>query len=508
MSIFQGMKWTRSFIGLSSAALVAISIFVTVHYVAQARENAPTIRVENTPVNRDARLGTSFAPIVKKAAPSVVNIYSTRFVTERPRQTNPFFRQFFDDPFQGADRTRTRKEESLGSGVIISPDGYILTANHVVDGADEVKVAIGGDKKEYSATIIGKDAATDVAVLKIDATHLPAVTLGDSDQLEVGDLALAIGNPYGVGQTVTVGIVSALGRSGLHLNAYEDFIQTDAAINPGNSGGALIDAEGRLIGINTAMLSDSGGYQGIGYAVPVNMARHVMERLISGGKITRGYLGIMPEDIDAGLAQGFNLPNQNGALIGDVIANTPAAKAGIQSGDVILSLNGKAISGEEDLIVNISELEPGTQATLKLIRDNVSKTVVATLGKLPETADSNPVRPIHTSSGTNKTDALDGVKVQDLDSSIRAQLNFSIPATVHGPIVTEVARNSNAADAGLQPADIIVEINHQPVTNSDDAVRLCIAAKSDQILVKIWRSMSNDIGRTRFLSVDNTKRPK
>ncbi|HEY5041874.1 MAG TPA: DegQ family serine endoprotease [Verrucomicrobiae bacterium] len=502
------MKWTRSFIGLSSAALVAISIFVTVHYVAQARENAPTIRVENTPVNRDARLGTSFAPIVKKAAPSVVNIYSTRFVTERPRQTNPFFRQFFDDPFQGADRTRTRKEESLGSGVIISPDGYILTANHVVDGADEVKVAIGGDKKEYSATIIGKDAATDVAVLKIDATHLPAVTLGDSDQLEVGDLALAIGNPYGVGQTVTVGIVSALGRSGLHLNAYEDFIQTDAAINPGNSGGALIDAEGRLIGINTAMLSDSGGYQGIGYAVPVNMARHVMERLISGGKITRGYLGIMPEDIDAGLAQGFNLPNQNGALIGDVIANTPAAKAGIQSGDVILSLNGKAISGEEDLIVNISELEPGTQATLKLIRDNVSKTVVATLGKLPETADSNPVRPIHTSSGTNKTDALDGVKVQDLDSSIRAQLNFSIPATVHGPIVTEVARNSNAADAGLQPADIIVEINHQPVTNSDDAVRLCIAAKSDQILVKIWRSMSNDIGRTRFLSVDNTKRPK
>src|SRR5665213_1297841 len=502
------MKLTRSFIGLSSAALAAISVLVTVHYVARAKENAPTIHVENTPVNRDARLGTGFAPIVKKAAPSVVNIYSTRFVTERPMQMNPFFRQFFGNQFQGDDRERTRKEESLGSGVIISPDGYILTANHVIESADEVKVAIGGDKKEYTATIIGKDADTDVAVLKIDADNLPAVTLGDSGQLEVGDLVLAIGNPFGVGQTVTVGIVSALGRSGLHLNHYEDFIQTDAAINPGNSGGALIDAEGRLIGINTAMLSDSGGYQGIGYAVPVNMARHVMERIISGGKITRGYLGIMPEDIDAGLAQGFNLPNQNGALIGDVIANTPAAKAGIQSGDVILSLNGKAISGEEDLIVNISELEPGTQATLKLIRDNVSKTVVATLGKLPETADSNPVRPIHTSSGTNKTDALDGVKVQDLDSSIRAQLNFSIPATVHGPIVTEVARNSNAADAGLQPADIIVEINHQPVTNSDDAVRLCIAAKSDQILVKIWRSMSNDIGRTRFLSVDNTKRPK
>jgi serine protease Do len=500
------MKLTKHFIGLSSAALAAILVLVTAHYVARAKESAPTIHVENTPVNRDARLGTSFAPIVKKAAPSVVNIYSTRFITERPMQMNPFFRQFFGQQFQGDDRERTRKEESLGSGVIISPDGFILTANHVVSDADEIKVAIGDDKKEYPARIIGKDAATDVAVLKIDADNLPAVTLGDSEQLEVGDIVLAIGNPFGVGQTVTVGIVSALGRSGLHLNAYEDFIQTDAAINPGNSGGALIDAEGRLIGINTAMLSDSGGYQGIGYAVPINMARHVMERLISGGKITRGYLGIVPEDIDAGLALGFSLPNQNGALIGDVEPDSPAAKAGIKSGDVVLSVNGKAISGEEDLRVTISELEPGTMATLKIIRNGTDKTIVATLGKLPEMADNNPSRPIRSNSVTNKTDALDGVTVQDLDPQFRAQIGS--PATLHGAIVTEVARNSNAADADLQRGDVIIEINHQPVTNADDAVRLCKAATGEAILVKIWRNMGDNVGRTRFLSVDNTKRPK
>src|SRR5208283_4928605 len=241
--------------GIAGALVVAGLFFLT----SWAGETEPAIKVETAPVNRDARLGASFAPVVKKAAPSVVNIYSTHIVHIRPMRNpffaDPFFRQFFGGQFPDNGRGHTRREQSLGSGVIISPDGYILTANHVVDGADEIEVAIADNKKEFTARVVGTDPPTDVAVLKINAKDLPAITLGDSDQLQVGDIVLAIGNPFRVGQTVTMGIVSALGRSGLGFNGYEDFIQTDAAINPGNSGGALVDVEGRLVGINTAIIS-------------------------------------------------------------------------------------------------------------------------------------------------------------------------------------------------------------------------------------------------------------
>ena len=504
------MKLTQTFIGISSAALVLAGVVTTVHFVARAQDSAPAIRVESTPVDRDPRLGTSYAPIVKKAAPSVVNIYTTRFVKERvmgnPFFNDPLFRHFFGD--QGEDsgsgvHVRTHKEQSLGSGVIVSPDGFILTANHVVAGADVVKVALSDSRREYTAKVIGRDEATDVAVLKINATDLHAITLADSDLLEVGDVVLAVGNPFGVGQTVTMGIVSALGRSGLGFEGYEDFIQTDAAINPGNSGGALVDAEGRLVGINTAIISPSGGNNGIGLAVPIDIARTVMNQLLKNGKITRGYLGILPEDVEQGEAQQFKLPDMNGALVGDVTSDSPAGKAGIQAGDVIEAINGKQVMGAENLKITVSLMEPGSKVDLKVIRNGSEMTVPVTLGKLPEQEADNSAP--DTNSGTvaaPQLDLLDGVTVADIEPSIRRELR--IPSDIHGALVSDVDHNSNAADGGLGRGDIILEINRQTVGSADEAIKLCHGAKGDQIVLKIWRRIGNFSG-TRYLSVDNTK---
>ncbi len=287
---------SRSAVGVLAATTgaAAMVIFLS-HFSLWARDAGPSIKVDAKPIVRSAMAGTSYAPVIKKVAPSVVNIYSTMTVP-----VSPFFRRFYGNP--NGNRPLTRQETSLGSGVIVSPNGYILTANHVVDGAEKIKVAMGkNENKQFTATVVGADPATDVAVLKIDANNLPAVTLGDSGQVEVGDVVLAVGNPFGVGQSVTLGIVSALGRRSPEAarNDIQNFIQTDAAINPGNSGGALVDAEGRLIGINTMIETSSSGNEGVGFAVPVNLARTVMEHLVAGGKFTRGYLGIQ----DAGFGR-------------------------------------------------------------------------------------------------------------------------------------------------------------------------------------------------------------
>jgi serine protease Do len=501
------IKPFSGFISAIAGALLVVGLF---HLTLWGKDSAPNITVSATPVNRDARLGTSFAPIVKKAAPSVVNISSTVIVRDRARQNplfnDPRFRQFFGNRFpdQGDESEHSHKAESLGSGVIISPDGYILTANHVVEGADEIEVNVAGSKKNYTAKVIGTDPPTDVAILKIEATGLPAITLADSDLLEVGDVVLAIGNPFGIGQTVTMGIVSALGRSGLAgFNQYQDFIQTDAAINPGNSGGALVDAEGRLVGINTAIISRSGGNQGVGFAVPIDMARRVVERLISGGKVTRGYLGIFPQDITPGLAQQFNLAGQNGALVGDVRPNTPAEKAGIKTGDVIIAFNGKDVSDAHGLQLAVSQSEPGSPATVKLIRDGVQKNFTIALAELPGQPGAGSGGAGGSDSDSSKTDALDGVTVADLDRDARQE--FNIPASVSGAVVTDLDQDSNSAEAGLQKGDVIVEINRQPVTDADSAVKLGDQAKGDQILLKIWRR-NGDMGGTLYLSVDNTKK--
>ncbi|MGD0745116.1 MAG: Do family serine endopeptidase [Verrucomicrobiota bacterium] len=504
----------RSLAGFFPALVVALVILGVFHLPSWGKDVGPAIKIDTTALERGPQLGASFAPVVKKAAPSVVNIYSTHTVHLRqfrnPLFDDPMFRQFFGDRFGPNDnREITRRLQSLGSGVVVSPDGYILTANHVVEGADEIKVAIGDneDDRKYTAKVVGADPPTDVAVLKIDARDLPAITLGDSGGLEVGDVVLAIGNPFGMGQSVTMGIISGLGRHYKEMGGYQDFIQTDAAINKGNSGGALVDAEGRLVGINTWIASSSGGSEGVGFAVPINMARRVMQSLIAGGRVSRGYLGVNPEDITPGLAKEFKLPNQNGALVDEVETNTPAQMAGIKSGDVILEINGKKVNDANSLRLMVSEMAPGTKATVKLLQDGREKTVVVVLAELPgQTANSeNGQNNSGSGQANSKTDALDGVAVADLDQHARQLLR--LPDKIQGVVVTDIDPDSNSAEAGLQKGDVIVEINRHPASNADKAVELCKQAKGSQILLKIWRE-SDGFAGTRYLTVDNTPKEK
>jgi serine protease Do len=327
--------------------------------------------------------------------------------------------------------------------------------------------------------------------------------LADSDQLEIGDVVLAIGNPFGLGQSVTMGIISGLGRHYAGIQGYQNFIQTDASINKGNSGGALVDAEGRLVGINTWIASSSGGSEGIGFAVPVNLARRSLERLIASGRVTRGYLGVLPQDITPGLAQDFNLESQDGALVGDVMSGTPAEKAGIKSGDVIIELNGKEVADAHGFQLAVSQCEPGSPATVKLIRDGVQKNLTITLAELPVESDVRSGDQNSSATDSHKPDALDGVTVADLNDEVRQALR--IPGRVQGAIVAEVEPDSNSTEAGLQKGDVIAEINRQPVTNADDAIKFCRQATGGQILLKVWRHDGAFVG-SHYLSVDNTKK--
>ena len=459
------------------------------------------LSVSDKPMVRDGKLTSSFAPVVKRVAPSVVNVFTSTKAKQisqsrSPRAEDEFFRRFFGDDL---DRSLPRrgfhvpKQQGLGSGVVVTEDGYILTNNHVVDNADEVKVAFSSDGREYTAKVVGKDAKSDIAVLKIEADHLSFLQLADSDKIEVGDLVLALGNPFGVGQTVTMGMVSAVGRGNMGLD-YEDFIQTDAAINPGNSGGALVDTEGRLIGINTAILSRSGGNQGIGFAVPVNLARNVMESLVKNGRVVRGFMGVNIQDLTPALAGEFKLKEHSGALVAEVTPNSPAEKAGLKSGDIILEFDGKLVPDSRHLKLRVSQTPPGTKTPVKILRDGAQKTVDVTLKEIPRSeqmakADNEKAAP---------GDALDGVAVGDLDSAARAQL--SVPKDLKGALVTSVDEASAAYEAGLREGDVIREINRQPVQNADEAVKLSENVKDKKILLKVWSK-----GGSRYVVVDESK---
>lgn len=460
---------------------------------------ATKVVLDERPVGRELKPGASFAPVVKKVSPSVVMVTTSTRAKAAPGPESPggdqlWRRWFFGDDAEPGSIPRARRmprQHGVGSGVIVSKDGYILTNNHVVDEADTVKVALL-DGREFVGKVVGKDPKTDVAVLKIESGDLPFVEMADSERIEVGDIVLAIGNPFGIGQTVTMGMVSAIGRATLGLD-YEDFIQTDAAINPGNSGGALVDAEGRLIGINTAILSRSGGNQGIGFAIPTNLARDVMESLVKDGRVTRGYLGVRIQPVTLPLAREFGLKDGHGALVADVVAKGPADKAGMQSGDIVTEFDGKPVRDSRHLQLQVARVKPGEKVAVKIMRNGSGKSLQVAVGELPGNDKLAQAGLKDSPDG----EALKGVAVVDLDASSRRQLN--VPNHVQGALVSEVQEDSVARDAGLQPGDVILEVNRQRVTGAEDAVRLTENPKDKTTLLKIWSK-----GGLRYLVVDES----
>jgi serine protease DegS len=380
--------------GLAAAFLYILvvqpSLLNNSHHVVEIKES-PAPPAKSTPVALSAACPTcgpvSYADAVSRAMPAVVNVQTAKVITRRihPLLDDPVFRQFFGNQFSG---TRKEIKTSLGSGVIVSPQGYILTNNHVISGADEIQVVLA-DGRSARAAVVGVDADTDLAILRISLDNLPSIVIGDSNSLRVGDIAMAIGNPFGVGQTVTQGIISAKGRDHLGINTYEDFIQTDAAINPGNSGGALINARGELIGINSAIFSRSGGSQGIGFAIPVSMAKGVMKQIIEHGHVVRGWLGIEAEDLTADLARSLNIKNTGGVLISGVLRGGPADNAGIEPGDVVLDINNQPVTDARQAMKVISEEHPDTLIELTGARQGRQFTVKARVSQRPAQAVTN-----------------------------------------------------------------------------------------------------------------------
>jgi serine protease Do len=438
---------------------------------------------------------SGFAPVVKEVLPSVVNISSSK-VVRTPNQfaegmpDDPLFRQFFGKQFgRGPAVPEKRREQSLGSGVIVSPEGYVLTNNHVVDGATDVKVTLA-DKRELKAKIIGTDPKTDVAVLKLEGSNFPAITLGDSSKVQIGDYSLAIGDPFGVGETVTMGIVSAKGRGNLGIEDYEDFLQTDAPINPGNSGGALINDRGELIGINTAILSHgSGGNEGIGFAIPVNLARSVMNQILDHGKVTRGYLGVVVQPITPAMAKALGQGDTaKGALVGDVSPKGPAQASGIERGDIILDVNGQPVGDANELRNTIAMMQPGDTVKLKISRNGSTREVSVKLGELPSSKEQAE----NQQEGAS-TDALEGVNVENLDADTLQQLG--LPASTKGVVVTGIDPSSPKADSGLQKGDVIQQVNHQPVRNLAEFEQAMHKAGNNEALLLVNRG-----GTTLFIA--------
>ncbi len=421
-------------------------------------------------------LVVSYADVINRAAPSVVYIYTKAVVSQVPGGP------FANDPvMRRLLRPRTHEESGLGSGVIMSREGYILTNYHVIEGANTIEVILPTTGEQFMANIVGIDPLTDIAVLKINAKDLPTIQVGDSEGLRVGDIVLAIGNPLGVGQSVTMGIVGAIGRGGFGITAYEDFIQTDASINQGNSGGALVDADGKLVGINTAIVSRSGGNDGIGFSVPINMAAQIMRRIIEDGRVIRGYLGVSTESLTPNVSTELGLSVSNGALVRDVMPGTPANAAGIQPGDVIVQFNGTQILGERQLRILTSQTKPDTRVVLKVARGRETSSFEVALSELPESDIPETGAP-----APSFTNPFEGVQITDIDSAIRRR--FRISNRILGVFVVNVEEDTVAWRKGLRPGNVILEINRVQVTSTREAQTLVRQITEPQILLRVWRS--------------------
>jgi serine protease Do len=424
----------------------------------------------------------ALAEVAQTVRPAVVNISTTSIITREENPfgdmfNDPFFRHFFGDQFGGGHPGMKRKFKSsaLGSGVLVDENGYILTNNHVVKGADEIKVILY-DKREFKGKVVGTDPRTDLAVVKIDAKNLPMLSFGDSSKLKTGDIVLAIGNPFGLNQTITMGIVSAVGRSNIGLADYEDFIQTDAAINPGNSGGALVNGSGELVGINTAIFSTSGGYMGIGFAIPSDMAKSVMDSIIKNGKVIRGWLGVSIQNLTPELAKSLGIKETEGALIAGVENDSPADKAGLKRGDLVTEMNGNKITDVTALRNMVASTAPGTKVNFKIVRSGKELTITATLGEYRE---KKIVK------NTEYDNALKGVTVQELTPGLRDKLG--LPEGVAGIVVADVASDSPAQGL-LQANDVIQEVDRKPVRSAQEYENIVSKiGEHDTVLLLVYR---------------------
>lgn len=476
----------------SLAGLVAGAWLMT----AVHTQPAPVVFAQERPIP------TSFSGVIRPVAPAVVNISTTRVIKTAARGGNPFGD---DNPFgdlfgfgRGGNRRfnmpEERRSSGTGSGVIVSRDGYILTNNHVVEDANEVTVTMT-DKREYTAKVIGTDPWSDIAVVKINASNLPVLPIGDSGKAQVGDIVFAIGSPLGLRNTVTMGIVSATGRAGLGIERFEDFIQTDASINPGNSGGALISSSGQLLGINTAILSGSGGNQGIGFAIPANMAREVMDQLIKSGKVTRGYIGVGVQEVTSALTEALKAPIGSVAIT-HVESNSPGARAGIEVGDVVTKINGEEITDVNAFRNRVARNAPGASLALTVARNGSPRNVNVTLGELPGTEGESKEQ---SGEGARSTRTpLDGVSVEALSPQVARQLQ--LPNGTQGVVISDLDQSSSAAQAGLQEGDVIQRVNNQPVTSVADFNRLVRGSGSSRVVLLVNRQ-----GATNFVAIENKK---
>ena len=487
-----------------SMAVVSTAIFVgSQSFVPSPASGTPAATTVASPVASLPANG--FTEVAKAVTPAVVNITTVmtskvmdgRNMPNIPDELRERMEEFFGGPngpfsprgFRGPQipEPRGHRGGGQGSGVIVSPDGYVLTNNHVIDGAREVTVTLP-DKREFQGKIVGTDPKTDLAVVKIDGHNLPTVAWGDASKLQVGEYVLAVGNPFGLNSTVTLGIVSALGRGRMGITQYEDFIQTDAAINPGNSGGALVNTKGELVGINTAIFSQNGGYQGVGFAVPTSMSKPIYESLIKTGKVVRGFLGIGIQDLNQDLAKSFGVKDAKGALVSDVKEDSPADEGGLKQGDVIISYQGSSVEDAVALQRRVTGTPVGTKVPVTVMRDGHEKELMITIGEQPDTIQTAKAE-------AGETDyAFAGVAVQDLDKDQAKELG--IKGKVQGVVVTSVEPDSGADKAGIMPGDVIREINRQPVKSVKEFEKVSSTfKKGDNVLILINRR-----GNALFLS--------